>query len=286
MNGSHPARVGTAVAAACAVAAAHGLRGIEPQLLHDGVNVVLHLAPAPVVVRVATLTRLVRPDGLTPFTREVSLATALAATGAPVVPPSDLLPPGPHRHGDTVLSFWTHVTVLPEAPAPAEAAAAFAELHAHLGEQPVSGAPLDAPLRDLEHFLARAGAWDVGDAQLTALEKRLDRLRPGLVGPARQLHGDAHPGNLLRTPQGLRWIDLEDSCCGPPAWDLACLRSTGRLDGRAALDALPGAPSDAELAPWLELRRLHAAAWAVVYATAHPEALGPAQERLVAALAT
>lgn len=286
MTACHPARVGTAVAAARAVAAAHGLRGIEPQVLHDGVNVVLHLAPAPVVVRVATLTRLVRPDGLTPFTREVSLATALAAGGAPVVPPSDLLPPGPHRHGETVLSFWTHVTVLPEAPGPAEVAAAFTELHGHLAVQPVSGAPLDTPLRDLEHFLARASAWGVGEADLGALETRLGRLRPRLDGPVRQLHGDAHPGNLLRTPHGWRWIDLEDSCSGPAAWDLACLRSTGRLDGRAALDALPDAPSDGELAPWLELRRLHAAAWSVVHATAHPEAAGAAQRRLTVALAT
>ena len=57
-------------------------------------------------------------------------------------------------------------------------------------------------------------------------------------------------------------------CAGPRAWDLACLRSTSRLDGRAALDAI-GGPSDAELAPWLELRRLHVAAWTLVAATGH-----------------
>jgi hypothetical protein len=84
------ARVASAVGAARAVAAAHGLR-TEPRVLQDG---------------------------LTPFGREVSLAGALASAGAPMVPPSNLLPPGPHRHGDTVLSFWTYVTVLPERPGP------------------------------------------------------------------------------------------------------------------------------------------------------------------------
>lgn len=276
-------RVGAAVATARDVAAAHGLR-TDPAVLQDGINVVLHLRPAPVVARVATLTRLLRDDGLTPFGREVSLATELAAAGAPVIPPSDLLPPGPHRRGRTVLSFWTHVTVLPDRPGPAEVAVAFTELHDHLLEQPATGFPLDTPLRDLECFLGRAGSWGIAEADLDALAGRLERLRPRLHGEPRRLHGDAHPGNLLATPDGWRWTDLEDTCSGPLAWDLACLRTTGRLDGRAALDALHGAPSDAELAPWTELRRLHAAAWSVVYGSAHPETAETARTRLAAAL--
>ena len=277
------ARLAEAVAVARGVAAEHGLR-TDPQVLQDGINVVLHLRPAPVVARVATLTRLLRDDGLTPFGREVSLAVELAAAGAPVIPPSDLLPPGPHRRGRAVLSFWTHVTVLPEQPGPAEVAAAFTELHHHLAQQPAAGLPLDTPLRDLEAFLARAGGWGVGAADLDALADRLEGLRPRLHDEVRRLHGDAHPGNLLATPDGWRWTDLEDTCSGPLAWDLACLRTTGRLDGRAALDALGGAPSDEALAPWIDLRRLHAAAWSIVYASAHPEAAGAARDRLAAAL--
>jgi hypothetical protein len=284
-DGEGAARVASAVGAARAVAAAHGLR-TEPRVLQDGINVVLHLSPAPVVARVATLTRRLRRDGLTPFGREVSLAGALTAAGAAVVPPTDLLPPGPHVHGDTVLSFWTYVAVLPERPGPVETADALTALHDFLAEQPATGTPLDTPLGDLESFLAGAERWDVADAVLDTLAHRLERLRPRLDGEVRPLHGDAHPGNLLATPDGWRWTDLEDTCSGPLAWDLACLRTTGRFDGRAALDALPGAPSDAELAPWVELRRLHAAAWSVVYASAHPDAAEPARERLAAALGT
>jgi Ser/Thr protein kinase RdoA (MazF antagonist) len=176
------------------------------------------------------------------------------------------------------------VTVLPERPGPAEAAAAFADLHDHLVDQPVVGDPLDTPLEDLESFLAGAGGWDVDEAGLDALAHRLERLRPRLDGDVRALHGDAHPGNLLATPEGWRWTDLEDTCSGPLGWDLACLRTTGRLDGRAALDALPGALTDAELAPWVELRRLHAAVWSVVHASAHPDAAEPARARLTSAL--
>jgi hypothetical protein len=257
-----------AAAAATAVAAAHGVGVREPRVLHDGVNVVVHLAPAPVVARVATLTPLLRPDPARPSGREVAVAGALAAVGAAVVAPSDLLPPGPHAHGGLTLSFWRHVEVLPRAPGPADVAGALAALHAHLARLPVTGAPLDTPLEDLATWVDRAGAWGVSPAVRARVAERVADLRARLGGPAQVLHGDAHPGNLLATRDGWLWTDLEDTCSGPVAWDLACLRLTSRLDGRAALDAI-GGPSDADLAPWLDLRRLHQQAWTTVVRAAY-----------------
>jgi aminoglycoside phosphotransferase (APT) family kinase protein len=268
-------RAARAVLAARAVASGHGIRSTDPGVLHDGVNVVVHLAPAPVVARVATLTPLLRPSPLRSFAREVTLAGALAAAGAPVVPPSDVLPPGPHRYAGLELTFWRHVEVHPDPPSPGQVATALAELHAHLAALPVDGAPLDTPLDDLARFTERGRAWGADPAQLERLAARLEQLRPRLAGEIVPLHGDAHPGNLLATPGGWTWTDFEDTCAGPRAWDLACLRSTSRLDGRAALDAYPGAPADAELAPWLELRRLHAAAWTLVAAAGRPRPGGP-----------
>jgi aminoglycoside phosphotransferase (APT) family kinase protein len=263
-------RAARALTAARAVAAAAGVRSADARVLRDGINVVVHLAPAPVVARVATLTPLLRPPPLRSFRREVELAGALAAAGAPVVPPSDLLPPGPHRYAGLELSFWRHVEVRPEAPSPRQVATALTELHGYLAGLAPTGAPLDTPLDDLAAFARLGAGWAVDRAELARLTDRVAELRPRLAGEVVQLHGDAHPGNLLATPGGRLWTDLEDACPGPRAWDLACLRATSRLDGRAALDALPGAPTDAELAPWLELRRLHAAAWTVVAAAGHP----------------
>jgi hypothetical protein len=278
-------RTVAAVAVAVSLAARHGLPVDDPVVLHDGVNVVVRPGRAPVVARVATLTRLLRP-GTTTFRRDVELAGALAARGAPVVSPTDLMPPGPHEHGGTVVSFWAYVDVLPDRPTPSQAAAAFAELQEALGELPPSGRPLDVPLDDLGAFIDRAEGWGVAADLPQSLSDRLDDLRPGLVvGEQRQLHGDAYPGNLLATPHGWRWTDMEDSCSGPLAWDLACLRATSRLDGRAALDALPDAPSDEELAPWLALRRLHGAAWAIVHAQGHPQFAEEAHRHLADVLA-
>ena len=280
-------RVARAVAAAVAVARAHGVRVTDPVLLNDGANAVVHLRPAPVVARVATTTSLLRPDIDRPFRREVELATALTTAGAAVVPPSDLLPPGPHRHDGLTLSFWRHLDVLPERPTARETGRALGELHAVLAGVPPlwGGSALDTPLDDLARFAERGTELGAHPQDVERTAALTATLRPLLGGTVRTLHGDPHPGNLLHTAQGLCWVDLEDSCRGPRGWDLACLRTTTRLDGRAAVDALPEPMSEQELAPFVWLRRLHVAAWWSVHATRVPADRPEAVQRLTAAVA-
>lgn len=149
------ARAGRALAVAVAVAAEHGIAATDPVVLHDGMNVVVRPRPSPVVVRVATLTSLLR-DGDRSLRREVALATALSAGGAAVVPPSDLLPPGPHERDGLVLSFWRHVQVLPDRPSPREAGRSLGALQGALAavEPGWHGEPLDTLLDDLAEVSA------------------------------------------------------------------------------------------------------------------------------------
>jgi hypothetical protein len=277
-------RVSRAVAAAVAVARAHGLPVEDPVLLNDGANAVVHLRPAPVVARVATTTPLLRPAITRSLGREVALATALTAAGAAVVPPSDLLPPGPHEHEGLALSFWRYVAFLPERPTAAEAGTALGDLHAVLAGLPPlwDGSALDTPLDDLTVFAERGTALGADPALVQRTAELAARLRPLLTGPVMTLHGDTHPGNLLRTAGGLVWADLEDTSRGPRGWDLACLRTTVRLDGRAAIDALPEPMSEEELAPFVWLRRLHVGAWWAVHATRDPADRPEAVQRLTA----
>jgi hypothetical protein len=186
-------RVPRAVGAAVAVARTHGLTVRDPVVLSDGVNVVVHLRPAPVVARVATLTPLLRPDAARQPRRDLALATALAAAGAPVLSPSDLLPPGPHEHDGRTLSFWRFVEVLPDRPTPAVAGTTLAELLAVLaGVDPGwDGDPLDTPLDDLAVFGARGAELGAPGDLVARTGELLDRLRPRLAGPAQPLHGDA-----------------------------------------------------------------------------------------------
>ena len=149
-----------------------------------------------------------------------------------------------------------------------------------------TGSPLDTPLRDLAEFTRTGARLGADPGLLTAVSDLVDALCPRLTGPEQPLHGDAHPGNLLATADGWVWADLEDTCRGPRAWDLACLRATSRLDGRAALAAVPDPPDDDELAPFLQLRALHAAAWWFPYAARVPADLPTARHRLAEAVAS
>lgn len=107
-------------------------------------------------------------------------------------------------------------------------ASALARLHAAASSAPVEEAGLPAwqgPVRaDLDAFLALAGRLGVPvpdgtDAELAALLRRLG------TAPGRALlHGDPCPGNDLHTPDGIRFIDFEQSSLGNGLTELAYLR--------------------------------------------------------------
>jgi len=245
---------GTPLAAALALGRAHGIVSEEPVVLKDGSNVVVHLAPAPVVVRVATLTARIRRDPTPWLEREVALVTALAAAGAAVMRPSSLISPGPHAVDGWQMTAWAYLDHVPGAAPDAGATlVALDELHrvmATLTDPP--GMPLLVPATvDLDvatAFAVRCGLLEAGRA--TALLADRDATLAEVLAETADrgpLHGDAFPRNSLMTPHGIVWIDLEDCCSGPVVWDDATLlRRTKDPEvervflarhGRALLDA-------------------------------------------------
>jgi Ser/Thr protein kinase RdoA (MazF antagonist) len=251
-----------AVVAAAELARAHGLRVDEPHLLSNGFNVIVHLAPAPVVARIASVTAALRPRPAEYLARDVAIASHAAANGAPVVKPSGELPPGPHDAGGRLLTFWEYVEHDASAvPNPAEVARRLAILHRALDDFPGELPYLGPVFSGFHEFLDRL------EAAALVPPEQLDRVRhasavcaaalPPDRGDGRTLHGDAHWGNVLVAPHGLLWSDFEDACRGPVEWDLACLV---RRAGRSALDAYgDDRPTEAELAPFLAARRLQIA---------------------------
>jgi hypothetical protein len=97
-----------ATRAAAEVAEEAGLRFGRPTILQDRSNLIVHLAPAPVVARVATTTGLVR-RGDAWLAREVAVAGHLARAGAPVVAPT-CATGSPSPSGSTPTSWRRHRT--------------------------------------------------------------------------------------------------------------------------------------------------------------------------------
>ena len=256
-----------ALRAARVLASRHGLPATDAAVLHAGSNVVVHLAPAPVVVRVMTGTAALHADPAVWLEREVSVCSHLARLGAAVVAPSDELPPGPHHVDGSWMTCWAHVAVDHAAPAPPpdELGHALRELHAALSEVPVHLEPLAAVRDELTGLIDR-----LDDPRADEWRAQLAALPPEALGmgtAAQPVHGDASLSNLLATTDGRRlWADFEDVRRGPVEADLAGLvdaartRGLGADYGTALLDAYGVVDADV-LSAQLRLHALYGAVW-------------------------
>ncbi len=282
-----------ALAAAKRVAEAHGIAVTDTEVLADRSSLLVHLKPSPVMARVATTTALLRRPVGAWLARDLAVVRFLHAAGAPVVPPSRELPPGPHHADGYVITYWEWVEAdRNSAPTAAEAVPLLKELHGALagytaetpdGELPYLGVVLDEIPRWLKFLETRH---TLGGMDLIGLREAHWRLEATLKERARHaqpLHGDAHRSNLLRTPQGLLWTDFEDACLGPVAWDLACLLRTAAGGEEALpLSLCPDAPGWEELTPYMEARTLEAVVYAQVLAVRFPANRAGAAEQLAA----
>jgi Ser/Thr protein kinase RdoA (MazF antagonist) len=259
---------GSAVDAALALGAANGIASHEPRVLKDGSNLVVHLHPAPVVVRVATFTGRIRGDPLPFLEREVALTLALAAEGAAVAPPSPLIPPGPHRVDGWAMTAWTYVEHAAGAiPDDTAALAALDVLHDAMRRVAVDLPLLNPATADLDLAI------DFGIVQqlltveaAVALRIRRDDLLGDLLAATsdrQPLHGDAFPRNSLVTPAGVVWIDLEDCCSGPVAWDHAVL--IWNIDDPGVERTLRDRAGNAAIDAAMALREIQAGVWRLLH---------------------
>ena len=196
-------------------ARSHGVRCTQPVVLRDRANLLVHLAPAPVVARVPVVTAVVRPDPARHLVRERQLAVWLRTRGVAVVGPSDLVPDAVHRIGDRVVSFLEFVRHDGH-PDLDTATAAQRDLARVMIDYPGSLPPLVESVDDFSAAVAEleeVGSDD--DVELARLRDRWAHLDIDAV----PLHGDAHARNILLTKRGLVWNDFEDACRGPEVWD-------------------------------------------------------------------
>lgn len=267
-----------------AAAARLGVVCIEPAVLADGANVVVHLSPAPVVAKVAASTRAVRADAAAWLQRELDLALFLTRAGAPVIAPSREFPATVHHCDGHVMSFWTYLWPASTGrPDEATVGSMLRDLHAVLRTGPAHP-PVLAPLADIPAFLARPQTL-LSAADVAVLTETYTRLTGDLAlaaAPGQVLHGDAGVSNLMAANGQWVWHDFEDTCSGPATWDLAATTASPRLD-RSRILAAYGQPVDPEQLRLCEqLRKLSLTIWYALYAERLPECRQRATELLAA----
>src|SRR3954469_12082443 len=146
-------REASSLAAAQAVAREHGVACDEAVRIAAGSNVLVHLKPAPVVARVMTGTAVWHDDPGQWLAREVAVGAFLAGRTDLVVPPSEILPPGPHEQDGLWMTLWRFVPhdAQDAPPEPRELGRSLRAQHAALADSP--GAL--APLSEIRDWLAR-----------------------------------------------------------------------------------------------------------------------------------
>jgi aminoglycoside phosphotransferase (APT) family kinase protein len=209
------------LAAVCSLAARLGLRDAEPIVLKLAKHTTLRLGQF--VARVQSAGDLAAARAM--MTREVAVAQHLARCDAPTVRPAAEVAPGPYEADGSLISLWSFVDhrAAEEADAAAVGAAlkrfhatlasydgalpAYMEAVAECAALAEDAAAMAATAPDDRAFLARL------------VRSELEQL-PSDPKSWIALHGDAHLGNVMMTPTGAVWADLEAVCRGPLEWDL------------------------------------------------------------------
>jgi hypothetical protein len=228
---SRAERAAWAMHAAQAVASRYGIRAHKSRVLHDANNIVVHLAPAPVVAKMCPA-----PTGNRGWCKqaaELEIALHLVRAGAPVAGPSRELPPRPYRENGYSMTFWRHYDHDPHARISGKTAGdALAQVHrALLGYTGPLPYFLDRQPRRTSRILADPAALATVPAaerdylrrEHSKILSRLDQCR----FDCHPIHGDPHRGNLLVTRDGCLMIDFESVCSGPLEWDLTALPGGG-----------------------------------------------------------
>ena len=262
-------RHAAAIEAVRMLLAAHGLPGDRLEAWKDGSNLLVRPVPAPVILRVATVTGRVRGVPMPYLEREVHLVTWLAARGAPVMPPPDAMPAGPFLvdgWGIAAFGFVPHrMGVVPSPEATLDALDGLrALMRAYPGPLPAYGPAAEDLVLGLG-FALDAGILEADE--VAALRARRDALLARLraLDPDEEpQHGDAFPRNAVVDDGGhVTWIDLEDACRASRAWDLAVLvRNTGDAAIRAVAEERVGREV---LALAMALREVQADVWRALH---------------------
>jgi hypothetical protein len=208
-------KLAQALADVCAVA---GLDPTGAELLRMTNNAVYRLAADPVVVRI------VASRGLRHRAEKVvRVATWFAEHGVPAVRPWPGVPQ-PVRVGGHLATLWDTVPTGTSRPRGRDLGRLLRRVHAL--PAPPHPLPTWQPLDDVRRRIDEAEALDeeIRTFLLDRCAEVEGRVRElDFVLPPSLIHGDAHLGNLIPSPDGPVLCDFDSTCIGPPEWDLTPL---------------------------------------------------------------
>ncbi len=209
-----------ALAAGIAIAAMLGLTADQAIILQDSNRLVVRLLPCDIVARIAHVAHQSGAEF------EVELARRLIETKSPVATLDPRVAPHVYIHDRFAVTLWAYYPPIPPGEvAPAEYAHALAHLHAGMRQVGIAAPHFTDRVAQAQWLVASHDHTpELPDVDRKLLSNTLQSLRQAVVERStaeQMLHGEPHPGNLLRTKNGLLFADLETGCRGPVEFDIA-----------------------------------------------------------------
>ena len=211
-----------AIAAALTIATSQGLAAEDALVLQNSNKLSLRITPCDVLARVAPPTL----DGARRGAQfEIDLAQHLAEAGGPVGRLDPRVAPRDYDQDGHAVTLWTYSEPVSQQIAPAAYATALSQLHAGMRQVDLPTPHFTERVASAQQLVAdRERTPDLPESKRQLLDDTLRTSSEAIEergAPEQLLHGEPHPGNLLSTPHGPRFIDLETCCRGPVEFDLA-----------------------------------------------------------------
>ncbi len=213
-------QVPRAVSAATSTASALELRVDDAIVLQDSNRLAIRLLPCDVLARVADMAH----QAGAAF--EVEVARRLAETDSPVAALEPRVEPHVYRRDGFVVTLWTYYPpVSSREVAPSQYAQVLKRLHAGMRNINLPAPHFTDRVAEAQRLVSnRAYTPELGDEDRKLLSNTLRTLRWTISQQStteQLLHGEPHPGNVLKTKNGLLFADLETCCRGPVEFDIA-----------------------------------------------------------------
>ncbi len=209
-----------AVAAGISTASALELKVDDAVVVNDSNRIAVRLLPCDTLARVAPVAHQ-RGSAI-----ELEVARRLAEIDSPVARPDPRVEPRVYIRDGFAVTLWTYYEILPPSEfARREYAGVLERLHAGLRRIDLAAPHFTDRVAEAQRLVdSPVNSPDLPAADRELLSNTLRSLARAIVRrgvPEQLLHGEPHPGNLLRTARGLLFIDFETCCRGPFEFDIA-----------------------------------------------------------------
>jgi aminoglycoside phosphotransferase (APT) family kinase protein len=212
-----PERTSSVLVAACRAA---GLDSSGVTSLGFGENALYFLPRERKVIRIGR--------SMVAAVKEVLVAAWLADNGFPAVQVAAGFRDGPIVVDGLPVTVWDYISESGPPITAGEFGRVLHDLHA-VPEPAQFQLPRFSPMPKVKGRLQQLTQMNFPEPELTFLAAHCDRLAAEYSSlrfelPPGPIHGDSHPGNLMRTEHGaILLLDLEDFCYGPREWDAAVM---------------------------------------------------------------